>query len=84
MLHNVNLPYPLCHKSVKHIDNQCINIIEKFNVLLDVWLFSRLYALRRVKDAFRDGRSLTDKKVIKKEFDLGAESLEMIRRQVKI
>ncbi|CAG9794269.1 unnamed protein product [Diatraea saccharalis] len=44
----------------------------------------RSYALRRVKDAFKENKSLTDQKIINKEYDFGIENLVIIRRQVII
>lgn len=44
----------------------------------------RSYTLRRVRDAFKENKTLTDPKQIKKEFDYASESLELIRRQVRI
>ncbi|XP_023935193.1 LYR motif-containing protein 4B [Bicyclus anynana] len=42
----------------------------------------RSYALRRVRDAFRESKSITDPKLLKKEFEYGKENLEIIKRQV--
>lgn len=44
----------------------------------------RSYALRRIRDGFRDSKGETDQKLAKKQFDLGAESLEIIRRQIVV
>ncbi|OWR43403.1 hypothetical protein KGM_203586 [Danaus plexippus plexippus] len=44
----------------------------------------RAYALRRVRDAFKENKSLMDSKTIKKEFLHGKENLELIKRQVII
>lgn len=44
----------------------------------------RSYALRRIRDGFRDSKGITDPKLVKKQFDLGAESLETIRRQIVV
>ncbi|CAH0716790.1 unnamed protein product, partial [Brenthis ino] len=44
----------------------------------------RAYAIRRVRDAFKESKSLSDPKLIKKEFDFGKENLEIIKRQVVI
>ncbi|XP_063898154.1 LYR motif-containing protein 4B [Helicoverpa armigera] len=44
----------------------------------------RAYALRRVKDAFRDNKTLTDPKLIKKQYDFATENLAVIKRQVLV
>ncbi|KPI96451.1 PREDICTED: LYR motif-containing protein 4 [Papilio xuthus] len=44
----------------------------------------RLYALRRVRDAFKEHKSLQDHKLIKKEYDFAKDNLEIIKRQVVI
>lgn len=41
-----------------------------------------MYALRRIRDAFRENKNLTDTNVIESQLKLGTESLELIRRQV--
>lgn len=45
---------------------------------------SRMYALRRIKDAFRDNKSLTDESKLNQYIAEGKENLEMLRRQVLI
>ncbi|XP_046974878.1 LYR motif-containing protein 4B [Vanessa cardui] len=44
----------------------------------------RCYALRRVRDAFKENKSLSDPKLIKKEFEYGKQNLGIIKRQVVI
>ncbi|CAH2229522.1 LYR motif-containing protein 4B [Pararge aegeria] len=44
----------------------------------------RLYALRRIRDAFKESKLLTDPKLIKKEFEYGKQNLEIIQRQVVV
>nr|XP_021201727.1 LYR motif-containing protein 4B [Helicoverpa armigera] len=44
----------------------------------------RAYALRRVRDAFRDNKTLTDPKLIKKQYDFATENLAVIKRQVLV
>ncbi|XP_063835733.1 LYR motif-containing protein 4B [Ostrinia nubilalis] len=44
----------------------------------------RSYALRKVQDAFRANKTLSDPKLVKKEFDYAKENLGIIRRQVVI
>ncbi|XP_050359261.1 LYR motif-containing protein 4B [Nymphalis io] len=44
----------------------------------------RCYALRRVRDAFTENKSLSDPKLIKKAFENGKQNLEIIKRQVII
>ncbi|KAG6451561.1 hypothetical protein O3G_MSEX007216 [Manduca sexta] len=44
----------------------------------------RSYALRRVRDAFKDSKNLSDAKSIKKEYEFAKENLAIIRRQVLI
>lgn len=53
------------------------------NETLIIYLGLRAYALRRVRDAFKENKSLMDSKTIKKEFLHGKENLELIKRQVK-
>ncbi|XP_045782736.1 LYR motif-containing protein 4B [Maniola jurtina] len=44
----------------------------------------RAYALRRVRDAFKENKFLTDPKLVKKEFEYGKENLAIVKRQVVI
>ncbi|XP_068622048.1 protein bcn92 [Battus philenor] len=44
----------------------------------------RLYAIRRVRDAFKEKKSLQDQKLIKKEYDFAKVNLEVIKRQVVV
>ncbi|KAL0809858.1 hypothetical protein ABMA28_011345 [Loxostege sticticalis] len=44
----------------------------------------RSYALRRVRDAFKENKSLSEPKAIKKEFEYAKENLNIIRRQAAI
>ncbi|KAL5466694.1 hypothetical protein EMCRGX_G030840 [Ephydatia muelleri] len=41
----------------------------------------REYALRRVRDYFKDSKCLKDQKAIEREYQYGLESLEMLQRQ---
>jgi hypothetical protein len=45
--------------------------------------FFRLYALRRIRDGFRVGKSLTDSTKISEALQKAEENLEVIRRQVR-
>lgn len=42
-----------------------------------------MYALRRVRDSFKEKSALTDPQQISQEYDKGLQSLEMLKRQVK-
>lgn len=42
----------------------------------------RMYALRRVRDAFKEKKLLSDPDSIKDEYEKGLQSLEMLKRQV--
>ncbi|XP_072937576.1 LYR motif-containing protein 4 homolog [Epargyreus clarus] len=44
----------------------------------------RAYALRRIKDAFKASKTLTDPKIIKKEFEFAQQNFALIKRQVVI
>ncbi|KDR15786.1 LYR motif-containing protein 4 [Zootermopsis nevadensis] len=44
----------------------------------------RLYALRRVRDTFKDGKSLTDSTEITEAVHKAEETLEIIKRQVVV
>ncbi|CAK1549067.1 unnamed protein product [Leptosia nina] len=44
----------------------------------------RSYALRRVRDAFRESKFLTDAKAINKQIEFAKENLQMIKRQTII
>ncbi|XP_026465475.1 LYR motif-containing protein 4-like [Ctenocephalides felis] len=44
----------------------------------------RMYAIRRVRDAFRENKNLTDKKSIDLQLQFGAKNLEIIKRQALI
>jgi hypothetical protein len=45
--------------------------------------YFRLYALRRIRDAFRAGKSLTDSSKITEAVQKAEENLEIIKRQVR-
>jgi len=45
--------------------------------------FFRLYALRRIRDGFRAGKSLTDLTKITEALQNAEENLEVIKRQVR-
>ncbi|KFB39619.1 AGAP004196-PA-like protein [Anopheles sinensis] len=42
----------------------------------------RMYALRRIRDAFRDNKALTDGASIENELSYAKKNLEIIKRQV--
>lgn len=42
----------------------------------------RNYALRRIKDAFKDNKKLTEPDAIQKQYQFANENLDVIRRQV--
>ncbi|CAG9134181.1 hypothetical protein JYU34_000889 [Plutella xylostella] len=44
----------------------------------------RCYAFRRIQDAFKDSKGLTDQKIIRKEMEYAIENLAVIRRQIVI
>ncbi|XP_073964588.1 LYR motif-containing protein 4-like [Choristoneura fumiferana] len=44
----------------------------------------RSYALRRIRDAFKENKTLSDPKQIKKEYLYAKENLPIIRRQVAV
>jgi hypothetical protein len=46
-------------------------------------LFFRLYALRRIRDGFRAGKSLTDSTKISEALQKAEENVEVIKRQVR-
>jgi hypothetical protein len=52
-------------------------------VFSNIVLFFRLYALRRIRDGFRAGKSLTDSTNISEALQKGEENLEVIKRQVR-
>lgn len=44
--------------------------------------FIRNYALRRIRDAFKENKQLADKAAIQEQIDYGKKNLDIIRRQV--
>ncbi|XP_055610399.1 protein bcn92-like [Uranotaenia lowii] len=44
----------------------------------------RNYALRRIRDSFRDNKALNDSALIENQLQFGQKNLEMIRRQVLV
>ncbi|XP_055606137.1 LYR motif-containing protein 4-like [Uranotaenia lowii] len=44
----------------------------------------RNYALRRIRDSFRDNKALNDSALIESQLQFGQKNLEMIRRQVLV
>ncbi len=49
---------------------------------LNMYILNRKYAERRVRDYFRETRTLADSAAIEKEYNYGLGSLEMLKRQV--
>lgn len=47
-------------------------------------LYNRNYALRRIRDAFRENKSLAGQDEVKKQYQFANENLNTIRRQVRI
>ena len=58
----------------------CIN--KKLNPTFPPGLY-RSYTLRRVRDHFRENKSLKNREEIEKQYKFGLESLEMLKRQVR-
>jgi hypothetical protein len=52
-------------------------------IFSNIMLFFRLYALRRIRDGFRAGKSLTDSTKISEALQKAEENLEVIKRQVR-
>jgi len=52
-------------------------------IFCNIVFFFRLYALRRIRDGFRAGKSLTDSTKISEALQKAEENLEVIRRQVR-
>ena len=50
---------------------------------LNSWWYYRAYTLRRIKDAFRENKNVTDPKVINQLLSKAKHNLEIIKRQVK-
>lgn len=48
------------------------------------FMYYRSYALRRIRDAFRENRNLTDLAAVNDQIAEGTKSLEIIKRQVLI
>ncbi|KAF9416552.1 hypothetical protein HW555_006127 [Spodoptera exigua] len=44
----------------------------------------RSYALRRIRDGFKENKALTDLKQIKQQYEFATENLSIIKRQVII
>ncbi|KYB26845.1 protein bcn92 [Tribolium castaneum] len=44
----------------------------------------RHYALRKIRDSFRENRQLTDQDVIRQKMDEGVRNLDVIKRQVVV
>lgn len=49
---------------------------------IDLIIFDRNYALRRIRDAFRENKRLSQPDEIQKQFKFANENLNVIRRQV--
>lgn len=53
-------------------------------VLKEIIFICRMYALRRIRDSFKENSSLSDSETIAKYYYEGMQSLETIKRQVSI
>lgn len=47
-------------------------------------LISRNYALRRIKDAFKENKGLSQADQVQKQFQFANENLDIIKRQVSV
>jgi hypothetical protein len=54
-----------------------------FSFSFNIVVSFRLYALRRIRDGFRAGKSLTDPAEIMEAVQKGEDNLEVIKRQVR-
>lgn len=50
--------------------------------MIDNELFCRNYAVRRIRDSFKENKSLSDQNQIKQQINKGYDNLEIIKRQV--
>ena len=55
----------------------------KYQILIIITIISRMYALRRTRDAFKENKSITDGTLLQKSILEAKENLEIIRRQVR-
>lgn len=51
---------------------------------INVPFYSRMYALRKVRDEFRENKTLQDSEKVKQCYTKGEEALELIKRQVAL
>lgn len=42
-----------------------------------------MYALRKIRDTFKNNKALTDKMAIEKEIEIGLKNVDAIKRQVR-
>lgn len=57
--------------------------MQNISMTMNILLLLRKYALRRVRDYFKDRKVLTDPQQIEHEYHYGLQSLEMLKRQAR-
>lgn len=64
-------------------DKVLTNLLTIETCFVFFFFFDRNYALRRVRDAFKEKKSLCKSDEVQKEYKFAQENLEVIRRQVR-
>jgi LYR motif-containing protein 4 len=70
---------PNSHKDILNLYKNLIRESKKFSNFN-----YRMYALRRVRDAFRENQNLTDQAKVEEVFKYGLKNLDIIKRQVVV
>ena len=81
--YHLNLNYNI---NQRMLQNETYGITDQLKLHCDYSLmliqYLRMYATRRIRDAFRENRDISDPDVIKSLMKKGQDSLEMMKRQV--
>ena len=81
--YHLNLNYNI---NQRMLQNETYGITDQLKLRCDYSLmliqYLRMYATRRIRDAFRENRDISDPDVIKSLMKKGQDSLEMMKRQV--
>ena len=81
--YHLNLNYNI---NQRMLQNKTYGITDQLKLHCDYSLiliqYLRMYATRRIRDAFRENRDISDPDVIKSLMKKGQDSLEMMKRQV--
>lgn len=66
------------------IFHNIVIVIKSTDIVGILNLFHRNYALRRIRDAFKENKTLTQAEEVQKQYRFANENLDIIKRQVSL